>query len=145
MPTLLRLSFDGTEEQFPVLPGATIRIGRRTDYEVVAASRSVSVDHATIGSAADGRPWICDNGSANGTFVNGDRLPPNYEYLLCDGDVIRLGEDYEFTVHFTHSSPEPVTVRLLRGGQVVPLRLTYGSEMTLGRESLAAAADRPRF
>ena len=133
VPTLLRLSVGGVERQFQFLPGEKIQLGRSLASDLVAALPSVSREHATISAVGDGRLSIRDNGSACGTFVNGDLLPPNHEYLLRDGDVIRLGPDFEITAGYTHSAPEPVTVRLSGGGPVLPLRLTPGSEMMLGR------------
>jgi glycerophosphoryl diester phosphodiesterase/pSer/pThr/pTyr-binding forkhead associated (FHA) protein len=132
VPTPLRLVHGGRESSLELGVAEEIRVGSSTDANVVIASASVSPEHVTIGSGRDGQLWIRDDGSANGTWVNGDRLPPNHEYLLRDGDVIRLG-DYEITARCTPPGPEPVTVRLTRGGDVVPLRLTPGSEMTLGQ------------
>lgn len=130
---LLRLSHGGDETPFQFLPGDEIQLSRNPDPNLVIAPASETPEHATVGSDADGRLWIRDNNSTGGTWVNGDRLPPRYEYLLRDGDAIRLGSGHEITARFTQSGPEPVTVRLSQGDEVVPLRLTPGSEMTLGR------------
>ena len=35
---------------------------------------------------------ILDRGSANGTYLNGERLTPNEPHVLRDGDEIRLGK-----------------------------------------------------
>ena len=35
---------------------------------------------------------IMDRSSANGTYVNGERLIPNDPHVLRDGDEIRLGK-----------------------------------------------------
>jgi hypothetical protein len=35
---------------------------------------------------------VCDLGSANGTYLNGDRLTPQQEYTLEHGDKLALGE-----------------------------------------------------
>ena len=133
VPTLLRLSHGGDESSVQFFPGDKIQLGGNPDSNLVVAATSVTLERATVGSDGDGRLWIRDNDSTNGTWVNGDRLPPNYEYLLRDGDVIGLGSDYEMTARFAHSGPEPLTVRLSRGGEVVSLRLTPGSEMMLGQ------------
>lgn len=40
--------------------------------------------------------WITDLGSSNGTRVNGSRIEHNTPILLCDGDVIQIGNECEF-------------------------------------------------
>jgi len=40
---------------------------------------------------AGGDPQIVDLGSSNGTFVNGERLPPNQPRVLIAGDQVRIG------------------------------------------------------
>jgi len=52
----------------------------------------VSRRHARIW-CAEGRYWIEDLASANGTFLNGRRLlPPRTPHVLQDGDRLRIGE-----------------------------------------------------
>jgi hypothetical protein len=55
-----------------------------------AYEQGVSRLHAVIGIKAD-RVTITDLGSANGTWVNGERILPHSEHELKDGDVISLG------------------------------------------------------
>lgn len=52
--------------------------------------KGVSRRHATI-VLRDGTLHIIDNGSANGTFLNGQRLVAQQPRILRDGDDIRLG------------------------------------------------------
>jgi pSer/pThr/pTyr-binding forkhead associated (FHA) protein len=131
-PASLQLSYGGDDSLFELLPGNEIQLGSSAESDLVAASESVSPEHATIGVARDGLLWIRDDSSDNGTWVNGDRLPPTHEFLLRDGDVIRFGDD-ELTVRCTQPGPPPVTVRLSSDGDVAPMRLTPGSETMLGR------------
>jgi FHA domain-containing protein len=37
---------------------------------------TVSLPHASIGLDQDGRAWVCDQRSINGTYLNDQRLPP---------------------------------------------------------------------
>ena len=67
-------------------PGAAL--GRTGDVRL--DSPSVSRVHAQIWTD-DGRVWIADDGSVNGTFLNGRRLTAGAE-PLDNGDQIRLGE-----------------------------------------------------
>ena len=56
-----------------------------------ALDKGVSRSHATIELSEDTLTLI-DTGSANGTFLNGQRLIPNQPRVLRDGDEIRLGK-----------------------------------------------------
>lgn len=47
---------------------------------------------------------ITDIGSSNGTFVNGQRLPPHQAAVLYEGDEIRLG-DLSMQIYFERSEP----------------------------------------
>jgi pSer/pThr/pTyr-binding forkhead associated (FHA) protein len=67
------------------------RIGRGAECELVLNSREVSRVHARI-EAWDGIFRIMDEGSSNGTYVNGRRVRRKE---LKVGDVLRFG-DREF-------------------------------------------------
>ena len=56
-----------------------------------ALEHGVSSVHAMI-DTHDGKIVIADLGSANGTFINGERLQPNDMHVLHNGDEIRLGK-----------------------------------------------------
>lgn len=58
--------------------------------EYGAENLGVSRRHLSI-KAANNPPLISDLGSANGTYINGQQLTPNREYLLNSGDEVRLG------------------------------------------------------
>ncbi|MEQ8674141.1 MAG: FHA domain-containing protein [Aggregatilineales bacterium] len=55
-----------------------------------AVDKGVSRRHAAI-IRKDGSLHVVDRGSANGTFLNGQRLVANQPRVLRDGDDIRLG------------------------------------------------------
>lgn len=55
-----------------------------------AVEKGVSRRHAAI-IRKDGSLYLVDNDSANGTFLNGQRLVANQPRVLRDGDDIRLG------------------------------------------------------
>jgi hypothetical protein len=67
---------------------AGLRLGRAADNDVVLPDEEVSRYHAVI-RWQDGRPWIEDSGSRNGTFVDEVRLAAPQP--LRPGQVIRLG------------------------------------------------------
>lgn len=55
-----------------------------------AAEKGVSRRHALI-IRSEGKLNIVDEGSHNGTYLNGQRLLPHQPRILRDGDDIRLG------------------------------------------------------
>jgi pSer/pThr/pTyr-binding forkhead associated (FHA) protein len=138
----------GTEEQL-LFPGQKVRLGRASDNDVVLKDSKISRNHAEL--EWNGTGFILrDGGSANGTFVNGQRVV-NTPRLLHDGDEIHLSKfllSYEIV---RSESTEPAmlaeTDRLgLMGthlvvsggpdmGQQYPL---WGEVITIGRASREA-------
>lgn len=59
-------------------------------YPVGALEKGVSRRHAAI-VRKDGSLQIMDNGSPNGTYLNGQKLVPHQARVVRDGDDIRLG------------------------------------------------------
>jgi pSer/pThr/pTyr-binding forkhead associated (FHA) protein len=75
--------------KFRVKPNAVTAIGRGTDSDIVLDDPATSRKHAHI-EFADGRYVLKDQGSANGTLVNEQRVT---EKPLADGDVIKIGQN----------------------------------------------------
>jgi class 3 adenylate cyclase len=87
----------GTPDQFRVEfeEGKVLEIGRKANpanpCRVVLSAPEVSGNHAEIRQAPEG--WtIRDLGSTNGTRLNGDWITPGQEYLLKNGDVIKIAQ-----------------------------------------------------
>ncbi|KAI0803784.1 hypothetical protein GGR55DRAFT_374120 [Xylaria sp. FL0064] len=117
-PVLYLLSLNGTFERktisVPFAPD-TLRIGRQTNAKTVPTpvngffdSKVLSRQHAEIWADRQGKIWIRDVKSSNGTFVNGTRLSQeNREsdpHELQTGDHLELGidivsEDQKTVVH----------------------------------------------
>lgn len=117
-PVLYLLSLNGTFERktisVPFSPD-TLRIGRQTNAKTVPTpvngffdSKVLSRQHAEIWADRQGKIWIRDVKSSNGTFVNGSRLSQeNREsepHELQTGDHLELGidivsEDQKTVVH----------------------------------------------
>jgi len=115
---LYLLPINGTFERktitVPFAPDL-LRIGRQTNAKTVPTpmngffdSKVLSRQHAEIWAEKDGKIWIRDVKSSNGTFVNGKRLSlENREsepHVLREQDVLELGidivsEDQKTVVH----------------------------------------------
>ena len=70
--TLIIHSVDGARE-VPV-PGSRLTLGRTEPADVVINDHSLSRVHASINRDGD-RVWIIDEGSTNGSLVNGAAVP----------------------------------------------------------------------
>lgn len=65
------------------------RLGRASDNDIRFDNDSVSGHHAEVYHLPDGTFQICDLGSTNGTWVNGQRVRAK---VLKSGDMLELGE-----------------------------------------------------
>ena len=75
------------------------RIGKERSYVdcFIADNGAISRSHADIISR-NGRVFICDKNSKNGTYVNGSAIAPETEVELFPGDCVRLAnEEFQFS------------------------------------------------
>jgi pSer/pThr/pTyr-binding forkhead associated (FHA) protein len=75
------------EEQFFDLVQDAVRVGRHEENDIVLAGPTVSGRHAVVRREGS-HVVIEDEGSLNGTFVNGERVE---QRLLEGGDRIQIG------------------------------------------------------
>ncbi len=75
-----------------------VKLGRESDNHIVLEDQRkvVSRSHAKI-LDTEGIIQVIDLGSANYTYLNGERVLPDLENALKSGDVIRIGE-YEMDI-----------------------------------------------
>jgi pSer/pThr/pTyr-binding forkhead associated (FHA) protein len=84
------------------LENAVTRMGRAVENEIVILDKRSSREHAVI--RREGRKLILkDQGSTNGTYLNGERLLNPVQ--LRDGDQVRVGD-----IVFTFYDPEGTSV-----------------------------------
>lgn len=86
---MLKLQFRNQAHRYVKLASAAVTLGRDESNVMVIDDASVSDFHAEIALKAE-RPYIVDLLSANGTFVNEQRIDSRSE--LHAWDVIRLGD-----------------------------------------------------
>ena len=67
-----------------------IAIGRELKNDLILDDPRVSRYHAVARKTAEG-VTICDLGSGNGVFVNGNRIAPNVDFKLVENDQIKVG------------------------------------------------------
>lgn len=67
-------------------------IGRTNGNDLIINGKTVSRKHARLWFD-NGRWYLADIQSANGTFINNTRLQPNQPAVLNDGDVINFGDE----------------------------------------------------
>jgi hypothetical protein len=90
-----------TGQMLPLMDRNEFTIGRVSEGQPImpdidlspyqAYANGVSRLHSVI-KRDGGRVMIMDLGSANGTYVNGNRLNPNLETYLKHGDIVSLGK-----------------------------------------------------
>jgi pSer/pThr/pTyr-binding forkhead associated (FHA) protein len=71
------------------LGAGVLSIGRSMMSNIVIDQPGISREHASIRGDAAGF-WIADNGSRNGTYLNGNKLGTE-PVMLREGDKIELG------------------------------------------------------
>ena len=76
--------------QTVTLDRAVLTIGRTPENGLALADALVSRHHAELRLEPEG-PTLTDLHSSNGTFVEGNRLPPNQPRLLTNGARIQIG------------------------------------------------------
>ncbi len=102
MPWLILIS-EGTHRNAYPLPKASFTLGRDPTCQLYLAGASVSRHHATILWDPLGNFVIRDDGSTNGTYVNGERI---HREALKDHDTIRVG-DYLFLLDLSEKRKLP--------------------------------------
>ncbi len=82
-----------------VMIGASLLIGRSAAAGLRLEQPAISRRHARLERLTDGRVEVVDLGSANGVWLNGERVE---RAVLSDGDRLQLGDA---TLRFTRSDP----------------------------------------
>ncbi|MEA3341190.1 MAG: FHA domain-containing protein [Chloroflexota bacterium] len=73
-----------------IIPTQGLIFGRSADCDVVMESPSVSSRHFQILRGRSGKHFVEDLHSKNGTFLNGNRLPPGQRVAITVEDTIRI-------------------------------------------------------
>jgi two-component system, cell cycle response regulator len=123
--THVLVRMDGSDVgQVTTLAGTLIHAGRLAKSELHLPFEGVSRQHARI-IWKDGGYWVEDEGSANGTFVQGTRVQ---RHRLNDGDVLQLGPRVVFRYSITDSGEEKVLRQLYESSVKDSLTGAYNRE-----------------
>jgi pSer/pThr/pTyr-binding forkhead associated (FHA) protein len=101
MPSLILLLENCERHVYP-LGKATLIVGRADSSDIHLPHEIVSNNHASI-IFTDGHFYVRDNGSANGTCINGERVS---RQMLQHYDIMKFGE-YRFLVDLKDEVPLP--------------------------------------
>jgi FHA domain len=86
-----RATLVGQLGQFPVMPGSEIRVGRDASQCAVALNEPrISGVHSTL-KFESAMLWVRDEQSNNGTYIGGERIPPNAWMAVPAGQPLRFG------------------------------------------------------
>ncbi len=138
---------DGQEDAWPVTQ-PLLTLGRSAACQVVLEDRQVSRQHAEIAFGMGQHVQVRDLGSANGTWLNDQALPPRSPVPLQPGDVVRVGP-FRLRLAPPREPLPPALAERVRassrpqpglwvqsGGQVAKFSLPADKEsLTLGRAS----------
>jgi pSer/pThr/pTyr-binding forkhead associated (FHA) protein len=130
---------NGQTQEFILTEDANVSIGRSPDNEICIPERTVSRHHAAI-AYQHGVFVVTDTGSANGVFVNDEKVEEPYP--LIDGDIVRLyvptiqfftvvGDDEPVAPNITVKPVLQVTAGPKQGTQIIVEKST----LTFGRET----------
>ena len=81
-------------KEYILTNGATLKIGRHSENDIVLKDTTVSRHHATV-EVRGQKLLIFDAGSRNGTIVNGTKAK---SAELCHGDVVKIGKNCSIKV-----------------------------------------------
>jgi pSer/pThr/pTyr-binding forkhead associated (FHA) protein len=117
--------------------GCSLKIGRKSDNDVVIENLAVSGHHAKIDSVGDGFVFI-DLKSKNGSFVNEELVTSHW---LHDGDTINIGK-HSLTFSYFDSEIKPENTRSEMDKTMVMDTNEYRSMMERS-EPKPAVAEKP--
>lgn len=109
-----RLVVQGGEEKGREIPltDKSLTIGRLADNDIVIVDRLASRRHAVL-ERQQGQYAVRDQGSRNGTFVNGQCIAE--PHVLRDGDEIRIGLEFQALYIDPEATGTLVTDAIVRG------------------------------
>ncbi|MBU0505413.1 MAG: sigma 54-interacting transcriptional regulator [bacterium] len=104
---LIVISKDGNRRKHELGKKKVLRLGKKTDNDIVINDKTVSRYHFEIALTDDNNYLLKDTNSTNGTAINGMKVKEAY---LSQGDLIEIGETkIEFQTYDESVQIEPST------------------------------------
>nr|GMD61687.1 FHA domain-containing protein At4g14490-like [Ipomoea batatas] len=132
-------------------PGISVRVGRVVrGNNLTIQDSGISSKHLTIEfNSSDGKWFIRDLGSSNGTFLNDGKLDPSCAACLSDCDVVKIGELTSIKVQIGDAARAPTRSRRNAGRKAAIDTATSDAaaencELGLVSEDADRASTRPR-
>jgi two-component system, cell cycle response regulator len=110
-------------------------LGRSSECTIVIPDASCSRKHAEIFLASNGKVFVKDLGSTNGTLLNGKRIPAPQE--LNESDIVQIGDNTEFLFEHMREEEAQAQVEIYDKATRDTLTRTYNRrffEDTINRE-----------
>ncbi len=104
----------GVAEEFILVEGTTISLGRDKKNDIVVSGRTVSRRHTEI-SWGDNFFSVIDLGSGNGTYLNGEQITEPIP--LKNGDLIKISEQI---LNFTISPIKDMDTKIYEEAELEP-------------------------
>jgi pSer/pThr/pTyr-binding forkhead associated (FHA) protein len=120
--------------QGKVIPimGTEFLIGRDPQCQLRPASQAVSKQHCAV-LVRDGKLFVKDYGSTNGTFLNDEQIEPNGEVELKPDDRLRVGPlDFSIQIESprpSDSTPLPDALRKVTPSDAEKLRQVAAADI----------------
>jgi len=135
-PYLLVLSGPQFGELFELSPGREVVLGRRADADLQLFDDGVSRRHAAL-TLLEAQARLADLGSANGTFVDGQRIT---EAVLRDGARFQLGAHTTIKFAWSDDAEAGDQRKLAQGALHEPLTGLYNRRHFMERLAAELAA-----
>ncbi len=97
------------ELKFEIPTGRNATIGRQPGSDLQLNDTEVSRQHALV-QYRDGQVLVCDTGSTNGTYLNGEKLKPQQWHAVRPGATLELG-DMKLKLDGPPGAPSPPPAR----------------------------------
>jgi S1-C subfamily serine protease len=134
----------GRSQRIALQEGQVLRLGRGEGNDLRfsdAAEDSVSTTHAEL-SLQNGRLYIEDKRSSNGTYVNGAPCPPFQKIAVADGSRIRLAREGPEMQTVLETAPAAAAPQAGAGTPTVPTGAP--AKESVGRATMLREIDRAR-
>lgn len=97
--------------------GGGLIVSRKPGLDVHIQDKNISSKHAEFRTPSkSGEPWtLADLGSTNGTYLNGEQLPPNTPTPLTDDAVIGFGPSSSYVFLLPHSFLSLLRLKVKKG------------------------------